>query len=955
MFALIVYYVCYQLSSLELWGVTSVIFDVRQGKRLFGVISAGDIPAKMMGYLTYLLFYVIIKKFTGDYSNYLPFLYILSFSFFAISYFGLERIIAYLNLPGEHQNHEEKSNAEEAPVLRFFKRKFIFALSVLSFITIFTLTHVEFNFLVSVNRIESLVIFIAAFYGVLHLIISLIKIFLSYRIIQKLGLLRSLLLLPASLIAVTIPTFFFGSPITVLGQTNFLDIWIMLVSILIYYSIQNPLFLSLFQPLEQELMLFGHTMVKGLINPLAMLFGGISLLLMVHFFGLGINEPVHALIIGIATIWIGVCIWVEKEYFLEIKDSIKKKWFFGDRLFKPQSENKALLLENLNSNNPLDVIYSMDLMERLDQELYHSKLPEALEAKDEGLLRYALRKYKDHPDIGHGKKIWEIATSSNIDAVRKDAIISYCLQDDAEIEYALALLDSDNDLEREASIIGLIFRGDVESIVFAGQALLGLVNDKDRENHFLALKIIEELGIKNFYRPVLRFLQSEEPDLCLQAIRASGEVRNERFIPVLLDLIMEPSFRIEAQNALSRIGEEAIGPIIEKLNGEGSIQVKASLIKCLGRNGGPEAIDCLIGMIDYPHLRIRIEVIRALLSAKYEPTTSAIRQMIIDRIVHSISICKMIRSADISQISTDKELRNALGHEHSQHLRLCLLNLALIYETNTVIRALEVLLEGHTGSKPNVLESLEVMIKESFANDLIEELEANEASIRLTSPKTLIEQVKNDGLSEFTRWTLAIFLNSEIEYSLKELKNLIDFPSSIIAEQLLIRLSDLKDNHSTAIKEVMEQHHNSDNRLSQIERVILLKGTDVFKSSPEHILVDVAASLKEEMRYKDEKLFSKGDMGDYMYIIYSGEVKIHDAETTFAKLGSRDFFGEFALLDSEPRSADATVAEDALLLRLNREIFYELMSDRIEFAKGILQTLVNRLRSQNEKLRELRN
>jgi hypothetical protein len=69
---LILYYLVYQLSSLELWGVTALLFDVRQGKRLFGVISAGDIPAKMLGYLFYLLFYIVLKKLTGDYSHYLP-------------------------------------------------------------------------------------------------------------------------------------------------------------------------------------------------------------------------------------------------------------------------------------------------------------------------------------------------------------------------------------------------------------------------------------------------------------------------------------------------------------------------------------------------------------------------------------------------------------------------------------------------------------------------------------------------------------------------------------------------------------------------------------------------------------------------------------------------------------------------------------------------------------------
>src|SRR5450432_3146307 len=42
--------VLYLLNNLEFWGIASLLFDARQSKRLFGVISAGDIPAKFIGY-----------------------------------------------------------------------------------------------------------------------------------------------------------------------------------------------------------------------------------------------------------------------------------------------------------------------------------------------------------------------------------------------------------------------------------------------------------------------------------------------------------------------------------------------------------------------------------------------------------------------------------------------------------------------------------------------------------------------------------------------------------------------------------------------------------------------------------------------------------------------------------------------------------------------------------------
>ncbi len=43
------YRIIYLLTNLEFWGVSAVVFDTRQSKRLFGVISSGDMPAKALG------------------------------------------------------------------------------------------------------------------------------------------------------------------------------------------------------------------------------------------------------------------------------------------------------------------------------------------------------------------------------------------------------------------------------------------------------------------------------------------------------------------------------------------------------------------------------------------------------------------------------------------------------------------------------------------------------------------------------------------------------------------------------------------------------------------------------------------------------------------------------------------------------------------------------------------
>src|ERR1700730_12979690 len=77
-------------------------------------------------------------------------------------------------------------------------------------------------------------------------------------------------------------------------------------------------------------------------------------------------------------------------------------------------------------------------------------------------------------------------------------------------------------------------------------------------------------------------------------------------------------------------------------------------------------------------------------------------------------------------------------------------------------------------------------------------------------------------------------------------------------------------------------------------------------------------------------LFRAGDVGDAMYVIERGKVRIYvqatdGHEVTLTELGRGDFFGEMALLDGQRRSANAIVADNARLAVLSREHFLSFM------------------------------
>ena len=137
--------------------------------------------------------------------------------------------------------------------------------------------------------------------------------------------------------------------------------------------------------------------------------------------------------------------------------------------------------------------------------------------------------------------------------------------------------------------------------------------------------------------------------------------------------------------------------------------------------------------------------------------------------------------------------------------------------------------------------------------------------------------------------------------------------------------------------------------ISTVEKVLFLKGVDLFSTIPGEDLSHIAQITDEVEFAKAQHVFSEGEQGDAMYLIVEGEVKIHSNLQTLAELSSSQCFGEMAILDAEPRSATVTALSELTLLRIQRDDFHEILAEKPEISLGIIQVLTNRLREANRK------
>jgi CRP/FNR family transcriptional regulator, cyclic AMP receptor protein len=136
-----------------------------------------------------------------------------------------------------------------------------------------------------------------------------------------------------------------------------------------------------------------------------------------------------------------------------------------------------------------------------------------------------------------------------------------------------------------------------------------------------------------------------------------------------------------------------------------------------------------------------------------------------------------------------------------------------------------------------------------------------------------------------------------------------------------------------------------------------LRSVPLFASLDDHAARELRSLLKVNDVAGVTPLFHAGDSGDSMYLIESGRVRISVQDTsghevTLVELARGDFFGEMALIDGKPRSADATVIEDARLAILAREDFLEFVRANPDVALEMLSAVTHRLRHTDELLRQ---
>jgi CRP/FNR family cyclic AMP-dependent transcriptional regulator len=139
------------------------------------------------------------------------------------------------------------------------------------------------------------------------------------------------------------------------------------------------------------------------------------------------------------------------------------------------------------------------------------------------------------------------------------------------------------------------------------------------------------------------------------------------------------------------------------------------------------------------------------------------------------------------------------------------------------------------------------------------------------------------------------------------------------------------------------------------ERTQTLKAVPFFTQLSDREL-DVVRAVSTEKTYpKNAVVLTEGEMGDSLFMIQSGKVKVfigdEDGREIILKiLGPGDFFGEMSMIDKQPRSASVTTIEASTFLVLSHAAFERCVEQAPRIANMVMRVLAQRVREADRKI-----
>jgi ATP:ADP antiporter, AAA family len=685
------------LMYIAFWNLLGRLFNLQQGKRLFGLFTGGQLGVTLLvGFMVPALLTVLA---TQD-------LLIVA----ALVAGGAVAVLVHITrmAPALHEVERDEPEEGTAPapgktglladpyVRLLFLMYLLFAFGDYFVDNIFY-AELELQF----TDPDQVAGFLGVFTGVVGGLSLLIHLFLSRAVLSRFGVRTVILLTPVLLLMVAVPFTGLGA----LSVAAVLLFWLasgMNLTRQLTDAFDNTAANLLYQPLPAALRTQTQTAVDGILYPIA---AGVTGLVLLWLTAVLQFTPVQLgfVLVPILVLWALTAMALGRRYPQRVQEAMHRRIVHGNPAFIPDRASLDVIHQNLRNPHPGAAIYASNVLEAMDGALFYEQLPGLLEHPHAEVRLHALACLERSSGRPLTATLWRLFEREEEPRVRGAALRTLAtvggtmggtvedgVGDGEELDRLLPFLASPDPVLRQAVMTGLLRSGELGGVLAAGEALAQIIRSPEDGDRIFAARVLAESGINNLFRPLLALLGDGEAPVRRAAMVAAGKLQQPRLWPMVANGLREPATRPAAQVALIAAGPAALPVLEAHLAAAGSdTALRLALAQVLARWRTAPAAALLFTELDFPDVRVRMQALRGLYLCRFQANGNeqrrAIEAQIMAEIAHAAWMLAVL--ADLEGEAKTALLRGELSAALVRQQGRLFLWLSLLYDAAPILRA----------------------------------------------------------------------------------------------------------------------------------------------------------------------------------------------------------------------------------------------------------------------------
>ncbi len=816
---------------------------------------------------------------------------------------------------------------------------------------------------------QGMVQFLATFRFWAGLLAVLLQFVLAAHLMERFGILPALLLLPVAIGAGATAILASGGALWAVVIPRAADV-------ALKYTVNDSAFNLLYLPLSARLRVKAKAVLDGIIKPPLVAALGCGFLLATRWASVPLvwwSLPLLVLV----TLWIAFLYRASHQYVQALSHSLTMRRLDLREAPIDVSDDASMrvVLESLDNPDGLRVIHTLSLLREASAVDFSERVTGLLDHPEPDVRVEALRYLADRASTGSRDRIVRLMEGGDAH-VRAQAIEAYCQLDGTRAVPPVTRFLTDEALAvRGAAIVGLIKYGGLGGVLRAAPALNTLLESDDPAERREAARLLGALGVHSFNAPLLDLMDDDDPTVRIEAIRAAARVGTAEFVPKLVDQLSFLPARPSAERAIVACsGGDAAA--LEGLLADNRLprEIRLRVPRLLTAFGAP-SVEILAGLLDDPDDTFRSAVYVALLELRLTGHRVDLDQdRLHQRVQHELRV-SFARTLFLEDLRGARALPPLLGEtlEHAaryDHDRL-LSVLALLYPELPIARLRDALIhQDDPRVRATAIELLDNVVL--HAKDLVipclggstaQQVAIAERRLDLhrASPVARWRQLLHEPDAWTRACTLAGIENEEAGELTADMEMALRAPDELVrqsavfalarlseAAAMLARREQLADDAQArqTFDEIMtrldRRQEGSGMALAPLEKVLFLKQVPLFKEISGEEIAGILPIVDERAFAAGTEIITQGDVGDSLYIIVEGDGGITiNGQSTSTVLKSRQVIGELAILTGDPRAATCVALSEVLTLRIHRDPFWQLIHERPEVSVGVIKILLS--------------